>query len=216
MPDGTCNTDQRLSTGEKLAYGIGDSAANFVFQMQLPFLTYFYTDVFGIGARTAGQVLLFSRIVDAFYDPIIGALADRTRTRWGRYRPWILWTAVPLAVALVLCYTTPQLDVQGKVVWAVLTYNLLMLLYAANNIPYCALSGVITSEPLERTSLASWRFVCAMATALVVNTFTVKMVDLFGRGNAQLGYPLTMALWGSLAIVFFAFTMAFTKERVGP
>ena len=207
---------QQLTIKEKLAYGIGDSAANFVFQTQITFTLFFYTDVFGITAGRAGMILLISRIFDAFNDPVIGALADRTNSRWGRYRPWVVWTAVPLAVALVLCYTTPPLAETGKIIWAIATYNLLMVIYAANNIPYSALSGVMTADSQERTSLASWRFVCAMATALVVNTFTTKLVDRFGHGNAALGYPLTMALWGALAIVFFAITFAFTSERVKP
>ena len=183
----------RLSINEKLAYGLGDAAANFVFQTQITFLMFFYTDVFGIAAGTAGTILLVSRVVDAFNDPIVGALADRTNTRWGRYRPWVLWTAVPLAVALVLCYTTPPLDPTGKIIWAIATYNVLMIIYAANNIPYCALSGVMTGDSQERTSLASWRFVCAMAAALVVNVFTLDLVKFFGRGDAALGYQLTMA-----------------------
>jgi GPH family glycoside/pentoside/hexuronide:cation symporter len=212
MPD----TQQRLTINEKLAYGLGDAAANFVFQTQITFLLFFYTDVFGITAGTAGTILLVSRIFDAFNDPVVGALADRSNSRWGRYRPWVVCTAIPLAVALVLCYTTPPLAATGKIVWAIVTYNLLMFIYAANNIPYSALSGVMTADSQERTSLASWRFVCAMAAALVVNTFTTNLVDRFGQGNAALGYTLTMALWGTLGIVFFAFTFAFTRERVAP
>src|SRR4051794_278725 len=202
------NEQQRLTVTEKFAYGIGDSAANFIFQTQITFLMFFYTDVFGISAPAAGTIVLVSRFLDAFTDPIVGALADRTKTRWGLYRPWIIWTAVPLAIALVLCYTTPPFGERGKIIWAIATYNLLMVLYAANNIPYCALSGVMTADSLERTSLSSWRFVCAMATAFVVNTFTVKLVAQFGSGNMRVGYPLTMALWAALAIIFFIITFA--------
>ena len=201
---------------EKLAYGLGDSAANFVVQTQITFLMFFYTDVFGISAGAAGTILLVSRVIDAFNDPIVGALADRTNSRWGRYRPWVLWTAVPMAIALVLCFTTPPLDAKGKIVWAVATYNLLMIIYAANNIPYCALSGVMTGDPNERTSLVSWRFLCAMATALVVNMFTLDLVKHFGRGDAALGYQCAMAFWGAIAVAFFFITFAFTKERVSP
>jgi sugar (glycoside-pentoside-hexuronide) transporter len=211
MPD----SQNTLSTSEKLAYGLGDAAANLVFQTQLTFLMFFYTNVLGIRAGTAGTILLVSRIVDAFNDPVIGALADRTNSRWGRYRPWILWTAIPLAIALVLCYTTPPLNATGKIIWAIATYNFLMFVYAANNIPYCALSGVMTTDSRERTSLASWRFVCAMAAALVVNVFTVDLVEHFGHGNKAIGYPVTMAVFGVLAILFFLITFAFTRERVG-
>src|SRR3954465_11507017 len=206
----------RLAVGEKLAYGLGDSAANFVFQTQITFLMFFYTDVFGIGASYAGTIVLVSRFLDAISDPIVGAIADRTQTRWGQYRPWILWTAIPLGIALVLCYITPPLGTTGKIVWAVATYNLLMIIYAANNIPYCALSGVITADSLERTSLSSWRFVSAMAAAFAVNTFTVSMVARLGGGDPKIVYPATMAVWATIAIVFFAVTFAFTKERIQP
>ena len=131
--------------------------------------------------RPAGTILLISRIVDALSDPVIGAIADRTESRWGKYRPWILWTAVPLAAAFVLCFTTPPLSQTGKVVWAIVTCNLLMIVYAANNIPYCALSGVMTDDPSERTSLLSWRFVCVMSAIFVVNTFTVELVESLRR-----------------------------------
>jgi GPH family glycoside/pentoside/hexuronide:cation symporter len=206
----------RLAVREKLAYGIGDSGANFVFQTQISFLMFFYTDVFGIAAHIAANFLLVSRVVDAFTDPIIGALADRTRTRWGRYRPWILCTAAPLAIALVLCYTTPPLGASGKIVWAVVTYNLLMIIYAANNVPYSALAGVMTSDTHERTSLESWRFGCAMATALIVNLLTVDLVKVFGAGNPASGFQLTMVLWGAVATVFLLTTFAFTRERISP
>jgi glycoside/pentoside/hexuronide:cation symporter, GPH family len=207
---------QQLTTREKLAYGLGDSAANFMFQTQITFLLFFYTDVFRIGASVAGTIILVSRFIDAFTDPIVGAIADRTNSRWGRYRPWILWTAIPLAISLVLCFTTPPLDSKAKLVWVIATYNLLMFTYAANNIPYCALSGVMTADLMERTRLSSWRFICAMAAAFVVNTFTLTLVGKFGGGDDRVGYPYTMAFWAVLAVVFFVLTFAFTKERVQP
>jgi glycoside/pentoside/hexuronide:cation symporter, GPH family len=208
------NIRSTLSTKEKIAYGLGDAAANFVFQTQITFLMFFYTNVAGIAAGTAGTILLISRVLDAFNDPLVAGLADRTRTRWGRYRPWILWSAVPLAAALVLCYTVPPFGARGRIIWAITTYNLLMVVYAANNIPYCALSGVMTHESQERTRLASWRFVFAMGAALVVNVFTVDLVELFGRGDDALGYQLTMCLWGVLAVLFFVVTFLWTEERV--
>jgi GPH family glycoside/pentoside/hexuronide:cation symporter len=185
-----------------------------VIQTQNAFLIYFYTDVFGIAARTAGRILLVSRVIDAFNDPIIGAIADRTNTRWGRYRPWLLWTALPMAVVLVLCYTTPAFDTNGKIIWAIATYNTLMVLYAANNVPYCALAGTMTSDTNERTSLLSWRFVCAMAATLLVSVFTLDLIRVFGGSDMALGYQLTMGLWGLIAIVFFVIAFAGVKERV--
>jgi glycoside/pentoside/hexuronide:cation symporter, GPH family len=207
---------EKLALREKLAYGLGDSAANFVGATQATFLLYFYTDVLGITAQAAGSILLVTRLVDALNDPIMGALADRTRTRWGRYRPWILWTAVPLAVALVLCFTTPDWGATGKIVWAVVTYNLLMVTYAANNIPYCALSGVMTGDGDERTNLASWRFLFAMGATLLVTAFTVDMVEYFGGGDAALGYQDTMMVWAVAIVLCFAATFALTRERVHP
>lgn len=201
---------------EKFAYGLGDAAANFVFQTQVTFLMFFYTNVAGIMAGTAGTILLISRVVDAFNDPLVAGLADRTRTRWGRYRPWVLWTAPVLGAALVLCYTVPPFSPAGKLVWAIATYNLLMVVYAANNIPYSALSGVMTHDSRERTSLGSWRFICAMGATLVVNVFTLDLIERFGGGNEALGYQLTMALWAAVAVPFFAVTFAWTKERIQP
>lgn len=205
-----------LSATEKLAYGLGDWGANFVFQAQITFLLFFYTDVAGLSPSDAGAILLVSRVLDAVNDPIVGVLADRTSSRWGRYRPWILVSAVPLAIALVLCFTAPDLGPTGKILWAVATYNLLMVLYAANNIPYCALSGVMTDDSTERTSLATWRFVCAMAGTFVVNVFTLDVVKHLGQGDAVLGYQVAMAAWGGLAVICFAITFAFTRERIEP
>lgn len=213
---------QRLSVTEKIGYSLGDCAANFVFQTQLIFLMSFYTDVFGIAASTVGTIFLVSRLFDAVNDPLMGAIADRTTTRWGKYRPWVLITSVPFAVCFVLAYTTPDFSPTWKVVWALVTYNLLMIAYTANNIPYAALTGVITGDPDERTSLVSWRFLLAMIAAFLVQTFTPDLVDWLGRGedggpvDRALGYQLTMSLWATIAVVFFIITFATTEERVQP
>jgi len=213
---------QKLSVTEKLGYSLGDCAANFVFQTQLIFLMSFYTDVFGIAASTVGTMFLVSRLFDAVNDPLMGALADRTDTRWGKYRPWVLLTAVPFAVFFVLAYTTPDLSPTGKVVWAFVTYNALMIAYTANNIPYAALTGVLTGDPDERTSLVSWRFILAMTAAFLVQTFTPDLVDWFGADGAggtvdrAQGYQWTMGLWATIAVVFFVITFLTTRERVKP
>lgn len=207
---------QKLSIGEKIGYSLGDCAANFVFQTQLIFLMSFYTDVFGITATAAGVMFLVSRLWDAVNDPVMGAVADRTKTRWGRFRPWVLATAVPFGVLFVLAYTTPGFGSTGKLIWAYATYNALMMIYTANNVPYSALTGVITADTDERTSLVSWRFIFAMTAGFLVATFTDKLVILFGRGDEALGYQFTMALWATIAVVFFVITFATTKERVQP
>jgi GPH family glycoside/pentoside/hexuronide:cation symporter len=203
-----------LSRKEKLAYGLGDFGASLVFQSQLAFLLFFYTDVFGIAAATAGTILLISRIIDALSDPVIGAIADRSESRWGKYRPWILWTALPLAAASILCFTTPPLSPTGKVFWAIVTTNVLMILYAANNIPYCALSAVMTDDTTQRTSLQSSRFICMICATFVVSSFTVKLVDWFGDNDRAYGYRAAMTVWGTIAAVCFLVAFAFTRERV--
>ncbi|MEO1498081.1 MAG: MFS transporter [Planctomycetota bacterium] len=206
----------KLSIGEKLGYGLGDCAANFVFQTQLIFLMSFYTDVVGISAGAVAAIFLYSRFWDAVNDPLIGALADRTRTRWGKFRPWVLATALPFAACFVLAYSAPGFDGLGNVVWAIVTYNLLMMVYTANNIPYASLTGVMTADPVERTSLTSWRFLLAMTAGFLVQTYTLDLVQAFGGGDDAVGYRYTMAFWATLAVVCFCVTFASTRERVDP
>src|ERR1700761_8630384 len=145
---------QRLPFIEKVGYSLGDAAANFVFMTMILFQLNFYTDTMGLAAATAGTMLLVGRLWDAFFDPMMGVLADRTNTRWGKFRPWVLWTAVPWAVVMVLAYTVPNIGTTGKVLWAVLTNVLLMTLYSMNNTPYSAMTGVMTASSDERTSLS--------------------------------------------------------------
>src|ERR1700761_541648 len=148
------NSNQKLSFLEKAGYCGGDAAANFVFMTMILFQTNFYTDVFGLTAGAAAAILLWPRLWDAFFDPVMGILADRTKTRWGKFRPWVLWTAVPWAVVMILAYTVPNIGTTGKVLWAVLTNVLLMTLYSMNNTPYSAMTGVMTASSDERTSLS--------------------------------------------------------------
>ena len=151
---------QRLSVGEKIGYSLGDLAANLVFQTLVTYLAYFYTDIYGLSTSDSSVIILTVGLVSAFaFNPIIGALADRTNTRWGKFRPWILWTSIPLGIMSLLAFSTPDFSYKGKFVYAVVTYTLLLILYAANNHPYSALSGVITGDMRERNSMSSYRFV---------------------------------------------------------
>lgn len=208
---------EKLSVLEKTGYSLGDCAANFVFQTQIMFLMGFYTDVLGIAASTAGTIFLLSRLWDAVNDPLMGALADRTSSRWGKFRPWILFTAVPFAILFVLCYTVPGFSGTSKIVWAVVTYNLLMMIYTANNIPYSALTGVMTGDREERASLVTWRFVFAMIAQFIVQTYTLTLVNKFGgETDAPGAWQKTIALWAVIAVAFFVITFLTTRERVKP
>lgn len=210
------NTEQKLSIKEKVGYGLGDFAANIVFQTVMIFLMYFYTDIFGIPAAAVGTLFLLSRIWDAVNDPLMGAVADRTKSKHGRFRPWIKWTAIPFGVMAVIMFTTPDLSTSGKIVYAYVTYILMMMIYTANNIPYGALSGVMTSDSVERTSLNSYRFVLGQSAALMVQGATLPLIAFFGMGDKALGYQLTMAFFALIAIGMFYVTFYTTKERILP
>ena len=206
----------KISVTEKIGYGLGDAAANFIFQTMLVFQLAFYTDTFGITAAAAGTLFLVVRVWDAIFDPVMGVIADRTNTRWGKFRPWVLWTAVPFGIMGFLTFTTPPFGAEGKLIYAYVTYILLMMVYSANNLPYSALSGVITGDLAERTSLSSYRFVCAMSAAFVIQGLALPMVNYFGQGDTAKGYQITMGVFSVLAVVFFIITFATTRERVQP
>ena len=206
----------RLSFVEKAGYSLGDAAANFVFMTMILFQLSFYTDTLGITAAAAGTMLLVGRLWDAFFDPMMGVLADRTNTRWGKFRPWVLWTAIPWGVVMVLAYTVPDFGSTGKLLWAALTNILLMTLYSMNNTPYSAMSGVMTGDGVERTRLSSYRFVAAMVAQLVVGGFTLPLVAKFGQGDNARGWQLTMALWAAVCVACFVITFATTRERIQP
>jgi sugar (Glycoside-Pentoside-Hexuronide) transporter len=207
---------QKLSFIEKAGYSVGDGAANFVFYTMVLFQLNFYTDTMGIAAGFAGTLLLVGRLWDAFFDPMMGVLADRTNTRWGKFRPWVLWTAVPWGVFLILAYTVPNFSMSGKLVYACITNILLMTIYSANNTPYSALTGVMTGDVNERTTLSSYRFVAAMIAQLIVGGFTLPLVARFGRGDSAKGWQMTMGLWACISVVLFVITFLTTRERILP
>lgn len=207
---------QRLAVKEKFGYGLGDTASNIVFQVVINFMLYFYTDVFGITAAAAGTLMLAVRMFDAVTDPIMGGIADRTRTRWGSYRPYLLWVSVPYGLLAVLAFTTPDLSDGGKLIYAYITYALLMTAYTAINIPYSALGGVITKNTQERASVQSWRFMLAMLGGALVAASTLPMVEFFGQGNEQKGFQMAMVVLSVVAIACFVACFALTHERENP
>lgn len=206
----------RLSFWEKSGYALGDTGANFIFQTMIMFQLAFYTDTFGITATSAATLLATVRLWDAVFDPLMGVVTDRSETRWGRFRPWILWTAAPLGLLSFLTFTTPHFSPGGKLVYAYLTYMTLMMLYSANNVPYSALSGVMTGDPAERTTLSSYRFVFAMIGQLVIQGLALPMIHYFGNGDSAQGYESTIGILSLFAIAFFGIAFLSTKERIHP
>ncbi|HEY1764322.1 MAG TPA: MFS transporter [Opitutaceae bacterium] len=210
---------QKLSFGEKVGYSMGDSAANFVFMSMVLFQANFYTDVFGLAAGTAGTIILIARLWDAFFDPIMGVTADRTNTRFGRFRPWVLWTAAPWAVVMYLAYRTPPGWSGGSLIaYAAVTNILLMTIYSMNNMPYSALGGVMTGDVNERASLNSFRFVAATIAQFIVGGFTLPLVAKFSgpSHDKQHGWAVTMGIWAALCFVLFLVTFATCRERIHP
>jgi GPH family glycoside/pentoside/hexuronide:cation symporter len=208
------SNNTRLTPLEKIGYGLGDFASNVVFQSILILLPVFYTDTFGLSPAVMGTLFLVVRALDAIIDPAMGIIADHTNTRWGKYRPYLLWFSVPFALMMVLTYTTPSFGPTGKIVYASITYGLLMVLYTMVNIPYCALGGVITADSQERVSANSYRFFLATSAGVLIAALGPGMVKAFGGDNPKAGYTWTMAAFGVLAVIAFFACFALTRERV--
>ncbi|WP_243040419.1 MFS transporter [Dyella sedimenti] len=208
---------QALSVTEKVGYALGDLAANLIFQTLVTFLAFFYTDVFRIPAATAATLIFSVGMLGAFvFTPIMGLVADRTRTRWGKFRPWVLWTAVPFGALSLLAFSTPALGEHGKVTYAVATYTLLVLVYVANNLPYSALSGVLTGSMAQRNSLSSYRFVAVMVAQFIIQVLLLPLVLILGDGDKARGFHNTMTLFAVVGTVFFLATFFTTRERIVP
>jgi GPH family glycoside/pentoside/hexuronide:cation symporter len=209
---------QKISFVEKAGYSAADAAANFVFMTMILFQTNFYTDTFGLSVGAAAAVLLWPRLWDAVFDPIMGVLADRTNTRWGKFRPWVLWTAVPWAVVMVLAYTTPHgWSMAALIAYAGITNTLLMTLYSMNNMPYSALGAVITADLDQRARLNSYRFIAVNIAQFIVGGLTLPLVAKFASGHDRAyGWQMTMTIWAVLCLILFLITFFTTRERVKP
>ena len=211
------STSDKLSVVEKIGYSLGDLAANLIFQTLVSFLAFFYTDVYRIPASSAGTVIFTGGLLGAFvFTPMMGLIADRTRTRWGKFRPWLLWTAIPFGVLALLAFSTPQFGDSGKLFYALATYTLLVMVYAANNLPYSALSGVITGNMAERNSLSSYRFTAVMIAQFVIQVLLLPLVLILGSGDKVRGFHNTMLLFAIAGTVFFLIAFFTTKERIVP
>ena len=209
--------NSKVTLREKIGYGFGDAASSMFWKIFSFYLAIFYTDVFGISAVAAGTMLLVTRIWDTAIDPVMGVIGDRTNTKWGKFRPYLLWVAIPFGIIGVLLFTTPNFGATGKLIYAYVTYTLMMMAYTAINVPYASLLGVMTPDPNVRTTLASYRMVFAFGGSLLVVAIYQPLVDFFKTTTSvNTAYQLAMVVIGLVAVLFFFFTFAWTKERVKP
>ncbi len=206
----------KLKLKEKIGYSLGDTASNLFFQTFIFFLLYFYTDVFGIPAASVATIFLIGRIWDAVNDPLMGMIADRTNTRFGKFRPYLLYVALPFGILGFIMFITPNLSTQGKVIYAFITYNLMMMVYTVINVPYSALMGVITPNSQERTVVSSFRFVAAFVGQFIVQFAVLWLVGVLGKGSETAGWQWAMAVMAGLSVLLWVATFASTKERVQP
>ncbi len=206
----------KLSIVEKVGFGAGDMAINVVIVAMQLLLAYFYTDIYGLKAADVGVLLVIVRLIDAIIDPAMGMLTDKVSTRWGRYRPWLLWFAIPFGFAVYLMFITPDAGYTTKLAWAYFSYILMTLVYTAITIPYISLIGVITSDPEERLSANGYRFVMTKIAAFLVTIVVPLLAVWLGQGNKALGYQLSMGIMGAMGAVLFIFCFLTTRERSEP
>ncbi len=209
-------TSQKVSVIEKIGYSLGDLAANLIFQTLMTFLAFFYTDVYKIPAGTASAIIFIGGMTGAFFNPVMGIIADRTMTRWGKFRPWILWTALPFGIMAILAFSSPNFSPGGKIAYALITYILLVVVYSANNLPYASLSGVLTGDMAERNSISSYRFIAVMIAQFIVQALLLPLVLILGDGDKTKGFENTMGLFAVVGVIFFLITFFTTRERIIP
>jgi glycoside/pentoside/hexuronide:cation symporter, GPH family len=208
---------QKISVFEKIGYSLGDLAANLVFQTLITYLAYFYTDIYGLKNTDASIIMLSVGLVAAFiFNPLIGLLADRTRSKWGKFRPWILFTAIPLGIIALLAFSTPHFSYKGKLIYAAVTYTFLLLMYASSNLPYAALSGVLTGDMGERNSISSYRFVAVMFAQFFVQVFMLPIIEYAGKGDKAVGIEAVMTWLAAIGTVMLLITFFTTRERIIP
>jgi len=210
----TSDLSDRLSIREKIGYGLGDAGGTVITCLIMNFLTFFYTDVFGLTPAIVGTLFIALRVIDAISDPLMGILADRTQSRFGRFRPWQLWVAVPIGIIGVLTFTVPDLSANMKILWAFGTYLLLSVGYTAINVPYCALINTMTTRHDEVISCQSWRFVLCGVAGFLVSVGLPWLVDIIGQGNAAKGYQMGVGILCAVAVVMFLCCFFWVRERV--
>ena len=214
---------EKVKIKEKIGYGLGDAASSIFWKLFSMYLLFFYTDIFGLPAAAVGTMFLITRIWDSFFDPVVGVISDRTETKWGKFRPYLLWMVIPFGVMGVLTFTTPSFGASGKMIYAYVSYSVMMMVYSLINVPYASLLGVMSSDPKTRTSLSSYRMIFAFAGSILVLMFIEPFVDMFSRintvgsePNLALGWQLSVAVFAVIVAVMFLCTFLWTKERVKP
>ena len=206
-------TPDRLTFREKFAYGLGDTASNFYFALFNSFLVYYYTDVFGLDSSAAGTIAGAVPFAVALLNPLVGMIADRTETRWGKFRPYLLWGALPYGIFGYLMFSNPALTEGARLVFAYCTYGLTLLAYLIINTPYSALMGVMSPSSADRTSLSAYRFACAFTGGLLIGTYVPWLKDHFGATEAE-SFRHMMGLFAVISVGMFLYTFFNTKERV--
>jgi len=207
----------KISWKEKAGYGLGDAASSMFWKIFSMYLMFFYTDVFGLAPAVVGTMFLITRIWDSCFDPIVGIIADRTRTKWGKFRPYLFWVAIPFAVIGIMTFYTPDFDEKGKIIYAYITYSLMMMVYSLINVPYASLLGVMSSDRKERTTLSSYRMVFAFGGSLLALWLLEPLVLYFGGSlNSKEGWFYTIIVFGIITTAFFWGCFWLTTERVKP
>lgn len=208
----------KVTLKEKIGYGLGDAASSIFWKLFGMYLLFFYTDVFGIDAAVAGTMFLITRVWDALFDPVVGAISDRTESRWGKFRPYLLWVAIPFGVIGVLTFTTPDLSPAGKVVYAYVTYSLMMMAYSLINVPYASMLGVMSANPKERTALSSYRMIFAFLGSILVLLLVEPLINVFGTmaDSLTFGWSMAATVFAVMAVILFLLAFAWTKERIRP
>ena len=208
---------QKLKLSEKIGYGLGDAASSMFWKLFGMYLLFFYTDVFGISAAAAGTMFLITRIWDSLFDPVVGVMADRTESKWGKFRPYLLWMSVPFGVIGVLTFYTPDLSVSGKLIYAYITYSLMMMIYSLINVPYASLLGVMSHDGKERTALSSYRMVFAFGGSLLALWLIDPLVKYFSMGNTiQHGWVMALVVFSVISTLMFWGCFSLTRERIQP
>ena len=206
---------EKVSLKEKIGYGLGDAASSMFWKIFSMYLMFFYTDVFGLAPAVVGTMFLITRIWDSCFDPIVGIIADRTKSRWGKFRPYLLWVAIPFAVIGIMTFYVPDFDEKGKIIYAYITYSLMMMVYSLINVPYASLLGVMSSDRKVRTTLSSYRMVFAFGGSLLALWLLEPLVLYFGGNlNSKTGWLTTIIIFGVITTLFFWGCFYFTKERV--